>query len=57
MLSVNQVAAYFGCSVRKVWRFVAARELPQPLKIGRACRWIPDELNEFIENQKRERKS
>jgi len=55
MLTVKEVAEFFACSVRKVWRLVAAKELPQPVKIGRSCRWDPSEVQRYLEERKKAR--
>ncbi len=55
MLSVKHVAEYFACSVRKVWRLVAAKELPRPVKIGRSSRWDPEEIQRYVQERKKAR--
>ena len=57
MLSVKQVAEYFACSARKIWRLVAAKKFPQPVKFGRSSRWDAVEIQQYLEERKKARSS
>lgn len=48
-LSVREVARLLGISVRTVWRLVAAGDLPQPVRVGRAARWDRQTLVDWWE--------
>lgn len=39
LLSVRQVAEYFGVSVATIWRWTASGSIPAPIKIGGSTRW------------------
>ena len=47
MLDVNAGAILLGASVRTVWRLVAAKVLPKPVRIGGSTRWFESDLEEF----------
>ncbi len=44
LLDVTQVAAMSGLHKATVFKLVAAGKFPKPLKLGRATRWMKDEL-------------
>lgn len=48
VLKAEQVAELLGISVRSVWRFSSAGELPGPISIGRSKRWDRRTIEEFI---------
>ncbi|MEO1143785.1 MAG: helix-turn-helix domain-containing protein [Pseudomonadota bacterium] len=57
LVSVRDTAAVLGCSVATVWRGVAEKRLPQPIRIGGITRWSEAELTAFIEEAKNQRKA
>ena len=48
LLNVDQVAALLAISPRAVWKYVSARLLPRPIRIGRCCRWHRHDLEDFL---------
>ena len=52
LLRVEQVADVLGISKRTVWRLVSAKQLPQPLAIGRCKRWKHGDVEQFISRLK-----
>jgi predicted DNA-binding transcriptional regulator AlpA len=50
LLSVKEVADLLCMSIRSVWRFASAGQLPAPIRIGggRCVRWQFSELKAFI---------
>ncbi len=48
LMNVKQLAAEIRCSVRQVWRMVAARRVPIPLRIGRMRRWRTEDIRKWI---------
>lgn len=48
LLTVKEVAHQLKISVRSVWKFTAAGQIPKPVRIGRSARWRQDELEQFI---------
>ena len=48
VLTAEQVGQLLGISVRSVWRFSSAGELPGPFSIGRSKRWDLRTIEEFI---------
>ncbi len=48
LLRVGEVAGRLGISVRQVWKQLACRRLPQPVRMGRAVRWRDSEIARFI---------
>lgn len=53
LLTVGEVSALLGVSVRSVWRLAAAGELPSPLAIGRSKRWDRRAIHDFVERKVR----
>jgi len=51
LLTIEQVAEHLGVEVRHVRRLVAERRIPY-IKWGRLLRFAPDEIAEWIDNQK-----
>lgn len=39
LLTVNEVAEYFGCNVSTIWRWAKNGTLSKPLKIAGITRW------------------
>lgn len=48
LMSVREVAAMLALSERSVWRAAAAGDLPKPLQIRGASRWIRREVEDAI---------
>jgi len=49
LLTVDQVARCLGVSARSVWRYVAVRRLPEPVRFTRRhVRWQPEQIAESI---------
>lgn len=57
LLSLRQVATMLGICTKTVRRQVASGQLPGPVKIGAARRFVTDEVLEFIESLKVGRRS
>ena len=55
MLDVNAVAILLGASVRTVWRLVATKVLPKPVRVGASTRWIESDVEEFQRKLKERR--
>jgi excisionase family DNA binding protein len=49
-LSVQQVAERLGVTPRSVLRFAEAKKLPKPLVIGSRMKWLPGQIDEFLNN-------
>jgi predicted DNA-binding transcriptional regulator AlpA len=50
VISVDDVAEHFDVSTRTIWSWVAHKEFPAPLRIGRRMRyWASEEINKWIE--------
>ena len=47
-IGCNEVAEILGVSPRTVWNLVARKEIPEPKKIGRLCRWHPQVIEDFL---------
>jgi predicted DNA-binding transcriptional regulator AlpA len=55
LLTVRQVAALLGITVRSVWRHTAAGLLPAPARFGqngRVVRWPEDAILRFVEESR-----
>lgn len=48
MLDVEQLAELLGVSTRHVRRLVDAGKAPQPVRLGRACRWPRPNVDAWI---------
>ncbi|AMV40262.1 helix-turn-helix transcriptional regulator [Planctomyces sp. SH-PL62] len=49
LISAEELAGLLGISERTLWRLLSARQLPQPLRLGRNTRWRSDEIRRWIE--------
>ena len=49
LLTVDEVAALLGISVRSVWRLVSSGKMPRPVKLSRSCRWKKAEIIEWVD--------
>ena len=47
-LTADQVAQLLGISVRSVWRFSSAGELPRPISIGRSKQWDVRAIEDYL---------
>ena len=51
LVSVSEVADRFGVSERAIWRWVEAKELPAPLRLGvRHLRWLERTVEVYIQD-------
>jgi excisionase family DNA binding protein len=48
MLTVDTLADMLGVSTRHVRRLVDAGKCPQPVRLGRACRWSRNVVETWI---------
>jgi excisionase family DNA binding protein len=48
LIGVDDVAALLGVSVRHVRRLTDCGKCPQPLRLGRACRWSRRVVEQWI---------
>ena len=55
MLDVNAVAILLGASVRTIWRLVATKVLPKPVRVGGSTRWFESDVEEFQRKLKERR--
>lgn len=51
MIDVREVAAILSISTRSVWRLVASRKFPQPIRFGRSARWRLTDVEACIESR------
>jgi predicted DNA-binding transcriptional regulator AlpA len=57
LLGLDRVAEMLDISLREVQRRIAAKDLPQPVKIGRLSKLPLDEVLGYIERLKSRRKN
>ena len=55
LLSIGQVAEILTVSVRTVWRLVAAQALQKPVLVGASRRWLPSDVQNYIEKIRKQR--
>ena len=55
LLGLDKVAAMLDISLREVQRRIAAKDLPQPVKIGRLSKLPLEEVLNYIERLKNKR--
>jgi excisionase family DNA binding protein len=48
LLTADQAARYIGVSLRTLWRLASAKQLPEPLHVGRAARWRRADLDAAV---------
>jgi predicted DNA-binding transcriptional regulator AlpA len=48
VVDVKSLARMLSCSVRSLWRRLAAGQLPKPVRIGRSVRWELATVREWI---------
>lgn len=51
----EDIATLFGCSTATVWRRVADKTLPAPVRFGGLTRWPASEIQAVIEAAKAQR--
>jgi predicted DNA-binding transcriptional regulator AlpA len=52
LLTVKAVAALVTFSVRKIWRDVAAKLFPKPIKLGpKTTRWKKSDIRRFLDGE------
>ena len=57
LLDIVKVAELLGMSVSTVRRLRKIGEIPQPIQISSKLQWDKQEIIEFVEQKKRERKA
>ena len=58
LLTVREVAEIVGIGVPTVWKWVAARTFPAPIRLSsRATRWRNDEVMGWVESRPRTREA
>jgi predicted DNA-binding transcriptional regulator AlpA len=55
LVGLDKVAMMLDISLREVQRRIAAKELPQPVKIGRLSKLPVEEVLNYVERLKRNR--
>lgn len=48
LLTARQLAERLGISLRTVWRWTRAGELPAPVRRGRVVRWKAADIDRFV---------
>jgi len=56
LMSLPRAAARLDISVRGLYRLIARKELPQPVKIGGASKLFASDLNTYMEGLKKQRR-
>jgi predicted DNA-binding transcriptional regulator AlpA len=55
LLSAKQVATRLSVTPRTVWRWVAEKRLPEPVRLSRKCvRWWNTDVEYFLQELSRE---
>lgn len=54
-LNLRETEAKVGFKKTLIYRLLAAGQFPQPIKIGRASRWLESELDAFLLERANER--
>lgn len=47
-ITASEVAALLGVSRAHVWRLNAAGRLPEPVRLGKAVRWLRSEIEAWL---------
>jgi len=55
MLDVKGLAEKLSASVRTVWRLVAAKVIPGPVRVGGCARWFESDIEEYQKKLKESR--
>ena len=48
LVDVKEVARLLGVGERTVWSKVASGAMPQPVRIGKLCRWVRTDIEEWV---------
>jgi len=48
LLNTEDVSQLLSCSKRHIFRLADSGRMPQPIRLGTALRWRPQELSEWI---------
>ena len=48
LLDVRDAATLLRVSTRTIWKLVAVKELPPPIRIGGARRWLKSDMHAYI---------
>ncbi len=48
MYSTDDLALIFNCSSRHIRRLVFRGDFPKPVKLGRLCRWLHDDVTRWL---------
>jgi len=56
LLTLEKVAETLGVNKRTVYRLIAKKELPQPLKVGHSVRLSVSDVTEYFERLKLQRR-
>lgn len=56
LIALGKVAEILGVNKRTVYRLIAKRELPQPLKVGHSVRLSVSDVTEYFERLKLQRR-
>ncbi|TVP80231.1 MAG: helix-turn-helix domain-containing protein [Puniceicoccaceae bacterium] len=55
LLTVQDVAERLSLSVRAVYRLIAEKQLPQPVKLGRASRLYTSDISRYLDSLRNQR--
>jgi excisionase family DNA binding protein len=55
LIPLDSAADRLSISLRKLYRLIAERELPQPIKVGRASRLFESDIQTYLERLKSQR--
>ena len=55
MIDLKEFAALCRVNIRTVYRLIAKKELPQPLKVGHSVRFFKSDVVDYFERLKRQR--
>jgi len=55
LMTVEEVSAMLGMSIRFVWRLISRGDLKRPVRLGRSSRWVYSDVLAYIEKLKGER--
>lgn len=55
LLTIREVSQRIGAGRTKLYQLLSQGELPKPVKIGTASRWLDVEIEEFINKKAAER--
>lgn len=53
LLTVNEVAEWFGVDRRTIYRWLAEQAMPQPVKIGRTTRFRIEDIERHLATRPR----